>query len=465
MAERMAAEPELDAAVGWFVKDQRLAGAAAGVLCQDDAAWVGGAGYADLGRGAETDSVTLYRIASITKTFTGTAVMQLRDAGRLDLDEAAVDYVPQMRGAAPTAAHIELVTIRRMLAHVSGLASEPPGTDWAVPLYEVLVARNLRKRDSVATPVPPSQHPKYSNLAYQLLGEVITRASGIPYADYLQEAILAPLGMGSTGFDGTADALPARRAVGYAPRAFSDELDVAPQAPRVWAEAGLWSCVDDLLSWVAVQLSAYRPDGTGPGVLSAASLREMHAPRYLAGDDWTRAWGLSWCAVRQGEAVWIQHDGRLPGFSTAVCFNPEHQIGAVVLINGWAEAAELAMELGSIALRRSRTRPPRIGLPEPTPGLFRPLLGLYSRAGHSLVIRLEWRDGALTFLDPQVPGWRPTLLPTGKRLTFTVGPGYRESGEKVIFHELPDGRVGSVFLADATWGRLEHVSPADGILD
>ncbi len=465
MAERMAAEPELDAALAWFVKDQRLAGAGAGVLGQDDAAWSAGAGFADLAHGAATDSETLYRIASITKTFTGTAVLQLRDAGLLDLDEPAAEFIPEMRDAAPAEARIGQVTLRRMLAHASGLASEPPGTDWAIPLYEGLAARTLGQPGAVATRIPPSQHPKYSNLAYQLLGEVITRASGTAYAEYIQEAILLPLGMSSTGFDVSGDWPRSRRATGYAPRAFSDELDVAPDAPQLWAEGGLWSCIDDLLTWVSAQLGAYRAAGPRPVILSAASLREMHAPRYLEANDWTRAWGLSWCAVRRDETVWIQHSGRLPGFSTAVCFNPESQIGAVTLINGSAEAADLAMELASVALRQSRSRPPRISLPQPTPRAFRPLLGLYSRAGHSLVIRVEWMDGMLTCIKADEPWWRPTLLPTEDPCAFTVGPGYRESGEHVMFHQLADGRIDSVFLADATWGRLEHVTPADVIPD
>jgi CubicO group peptidase (beta-lactamase class C family) len=77
----------------------------------------------------------LFRIASITKPFTGTAIMQLRDAGLLDLDDPAVRWLPELRGAVSVLAPIETVTIRRMLSHESGLPSEPPGTDWSVPAY------------------------------------------------------------------------------------------------------------------------------------------------------------------------------------------------------------------------------------------------------------------------------------------------------------------------------------------
>ena len=86
--------------------------------------------------GGPPEPATLYRIASITKTFTGSAVMQLRDAGRLALDEPAVTYLPELRRAANPFGPIEAVTIRRMLCHESGLAVDPPGTDWSVSRYQ-----------------------------------------------------------------------------------------------------------------------------------------------------------------------------------------------------------------------------------------------------------------------------------------------------------------------------------------
>ena len=119
------------------------------------------------------------------------------------------------------------------------------------------------------------------------------------------------------------------------------------------------------------------------------------------------------------------------------------------------------MDLAAVAVTAARAKPPRIKLPTPTPQQFRPLLGLYSRVAHSQVIRLEWRDGKLIFIDPEEPRWRPTLMPTKDPHIFTVEPGYRESGESVIFHQLPDGHIDSVFLAAGTWRRLEHVTQFD----
>jgi CubicO group peptidase (beta-lactamase class C family) len=131
-----AVAAELDATLNRFVTRSGSPGAAAGVVHGDELAWAAGAGFADTQARVSSDPGTLYRIASITKTFTGTAVMQLRDAGRLDLEDPAVKYLPELRGAVSPFAAIEAVTIRRMLSHESGLASEPPGTDWSVPVYQ-----------------------------------------------------------------------------------------------------------------------------------------------------------------------------------------------------------------------------------------------------------------------------------------------------------------------------------------
>ncbi len=101
-------------------------------------------GFADIGARRAPDARTLYRIASITKTFTGTAILQLRDEGRLHLDDPAVVHIPELRDASSPFGAIETVTIRRMLSHESGLVSEPPDTDWSTPAYEGVVERNSR---------------------------------------------------------------------------------------------------------------------------------------------------------------------------------------------------------------------------------------------------------------------------------------------------------------------------------
>jgi len=451
------AASDLQARAASFVKEHRLAGAAVGVVHGDDLAWSAGVGFAQVGDRQAAGAATLYRVASITKTFTGTAIMQLRDAGRLRLDDPAVAHLPELRDASSPFGPIQGVTIRRMLSHESGLAGEPPGTDWTVPVYEGVAEANLARVAEIGTKIPPNLQQKYSNLAYQLLGEIVSRASGIPYPQYLQEAILDPLGMSATGFEPLPETLSARCATGYAQRTFSDELELAPAMPPVWAEGGLWSSVEDLGRWISFQLRAYLDPQDGPPVLAAAQLREMHKPRYLGDDEWTQAWGISWYAIRRGDVVWIQHSGGLHGFTSNVCFDPKEQVGAIVLLNGIGDASALAMDLAGIARRSVRAQAPAIEPPAPTPEAYRPLLGLYSNPELGMLMRLEWRDGKLTIVDPEMAAWRPTLAPTDDPDVFVVEPGWRQSGEPVIFRRLADGRVTSVNFASSTSVRLHPV--------
>ncbi len=454
-----AAAAALAGKLASFVAAQGLPGAAAGVVHGDDLVWTGEAGFADAGTRALTQPGTLYHVASITKTITGTAVLQLRDAGLLDLDQPAVAWLPELSGARSPFGPIEAVTIGRMLSHESGLATDPPGTDWAVPAYQGDPRRTLARPAEIAVRVRPGSQHKYSDLAYQLLGEIVTRVSGIPYPEYVRAQILAPLGMQATSFQPLPAGLAARRATGYHERSLPGELLPAPAMPPIWAEGGLWSCVRDLATWLSCQLRAHR-GGPGPPVLAAASLREMHRPRYLAGDDWAEAWGISWCARRLDSGTWITHAGGVPGFTTAVCFDPQAQVGAVLLVNGTCFTGLTAAGLAAIARDLAAAAPPVIEPPDPVPDEYRPLLGIYAKAELNWVIQLEWRAGQLAFTSPGGNGWRLPLTPAGPPGTFTVPPGSAQSGEPVIFHRRAGGQVTSVLLAETTLVRLDPPGPA-----
>jgi CubicO group peptidase (beta-lactamase class C family) len=267
--------------------------------------------------------------------------------------------------------------------------------------------------------------------------------------------------MTATGFPPLPAQMTARCATGYQWRALSDYLDPAPPMPPVWAEGGLWSCVEDLARWVSFQLRAYREPGATAPVLGAASLREMHRPRYLADDRWTQAWGISWCGTRRDDAVWIGHGGGIPGFTSAICFDPAAQVGAVVLLNGTSSSAALAMDLAALGRDLTRHRLPSgtPPAPEPAPENYQPLLGIYARPSlGGWLIRLEWTHGTLAFTTPEAPDWQVVLTPAPVPDHFTIVQPGNLSGENVTFHRLADGRVASVQLMDSTWVRLDRVT-------
>jgi CubicO group peptidase (beta-lactamase class C family) len=467
---------QLAGSVARFVRDERLPGAAVGVVVGDELAWSFGHGFADVEAERPSTPDGLYRIASITKTFTATAIMQLRDEGKLALDDPAVSHLPELADIDDPFAPVETITLRRLLSHESGLMSDPPGTEWASRTYETNVKANLAASHAIRGLVPPSSQTKYSNLAFQLLGEVVTRASGTPYGDYVMTNILEPLGMSSTAFEPPPPELAGRCVTGYAPRVLNDRLTPAvsagpPHSPV--AEGGLWSCVDDLARWVSAQ---FRTDGErgGDRVLSGASLREMHRPRYLAAsslremrrprhiysETWTEAFCIGWYARRRGEETWIGHSGGLPGFITNVCFHREDRVGVIVLLNGHANASDLAIDLGDLALTAARGAVEPATIPEPLPSAYEPLLGLYTNDDWSLPAGIEWRDGSLTFFSIQDPEWRFTLSATADPWTFVVDPGFRESGESVVFERTGDGRVRAVLIAS---DRLVRLGPVEDV--
>ena len=442
---------EYEAKAASFVKENRLPGAAVGIVHEDKLVWSKGIGFADVKKKRPADPKTLYRIASITKTFTATAVMQLRDEGKLALDDPLVNYLPELAAAKSTFAPIEGLTIRRLLSHESGLQSEPPDADFSLVLYESEAAANLARAADISLTVPPNTQWKYSNLGYQLLGELVARVSGMAYATYIRSKILTPLKMTSTALDPLPQRLRARRAVGYEPRFLSDELEPAPPDPGVFqAEGGLWSCVEDLARWLSCQ---FDPEP----VLSEETAAEMHKPRYLVDPEWTRAWAIGWYARRQDDLVWMMHSGGHYGFITNACFDPKEKVGAIALLNGFGNATGLAMDLGKIAREAVKAAAPKIEAPAPLPKKWRDLVGLYVMQHFGSVISLEWRDGKLTFLDPTDPTWTPTIAATDDPDIFVIEPGFRESGELVRFRRGKDGRVVSVVAAVSTMERLEPV--------
>jgi len=162
--------------------------------------WSEAVGLADVEQQTGATTNSQYAVASITKTFTAAAVLQLRDAGKLELDDPLSRHLPEAAHGTPT--------LRRMLSHASGLQREPPGNVWETlqfPDEEQLLAA-LEEAEQV---LPPAAAWHYSNLAYALLGHVVSRVSGTPFHDYVRGQLLEPVGLERTTWGpGPGAALP-----------------------------------------------------------------------------------------------------------------------------------------------------------------------------------------------------------------------------------------------------------------
>ena len=246
-------------------------GAAVGIVRDGELAAFVSHGVADMESGAAPTSRSIARVASVTKTFTATAIMQLRDASLLALDDPLLLHIPEFTGAQAVAAPLEGVTIRRMLTHHSGLSTEHPDLDWDTPDFPTR-EHLMDSLDMIKVVIPQDSQWKYSNLAYGLLGEVVSRLSGKPYMEYVHDEIIGPLGMANTVYDLSAEQQKMKM-TGYSPPLPGEtDLRVAPVGHlKGFSPAGqLQTNVEDLAKWIGFQ--------TGGGPESVLSRQSDRAP-------------------------------------------------------------------------------------------------------------------------------------------------------------------------------------------
>jgi CubicO group peptidase (beta-lactamase class C family) len=467
-----AAAPKIRRRVAELLAAHRLPGVSVGVVRDQSLAWAAGFGFADLETTRRPDADTVYRVASISKTFTAAAVVQLRDRGLLALDDPLVHHLPEFGAVRVRHGRVEDVTLRRLLSHRSGLVSEGPFTYWDTREFpepdEVLAA--LPRTEVV---LAPDAGAKYSNLAFALLGEVVARRAGQPFPDYVQDHLLGPLGMSSSSFRPREDLLT-RMATGYEPHPFEDRPQPAGHTPArgLAAAAGLYTTVADLARWLALQHTAAPPavgtaadptaDEAVPGpaaVLAPRSLAEMHTPQAIDA-AWTEARCLGWFGRRRGETVALGHGGSMHGFISAIQFHKASRTGVVVLTNEGRHdvagtAALDALDL-LLAAQQEHPTPPPDAPPGATPPELRRFLGRYQlRFGG--VTHVEYREGVLT-LAPAPPERTALHAParlaaTAAALRFRVTQG-RAAGEELEFALGADGAVRGFTLSGFAYTRL-----------
>lgn len=336
---------------------EAIPGLAVGVVCGSELAWARGYGVMALDDPRAITPETRFRIASITKVFTATAVMLLKEDGALALDDPVRVHLPwfEMRkgsgiGDAP-------VTIRHLLTHTAGLPRDSRLTDFGrrfQPGREQAIAALPSQR----LQAPPGQTIAYSNLGYGVLGEVIAEASGMEYAEFLERALFGPLGMTRTLVHPTPDDDVAwghgpRRRDGSRSKAGFWELGFATPA------GGMASSVRDLGEFVILQLVPYL--GTEPRILSPSALVEMHAVQHVV-DPERGGSGLGWgVEVSNGQHL-VYHGGELPEQTSFLLIDLRTRVGIIVLTNAQdTDANGMAQEI--LRLVRGAVLDPTVPFP------------------------------------------------------------------------------------------------------
>ncbi|RLE20007.1 MAG: serine hydrolase, partial [Acidobacteria bacterium] len=260
------------------VEYHRLPGLSIAIVYDQDIVWAKGYGFSDVEGKIPATPSTVYRMGSVTKVFTSSAIMMLRDQGKLRLDDPVSKYLPWFRIDNPFPDSPE-ITIRQLLTHTSGLPREadvPYWTDHIFPTREQLV-KVVPTQELVA---PPATTYHYSNLGMSLLGEVVAEVSGRSWAEYLQTEIFEPLGMSSSS-GAPGEALMQRRATPYmliGPDGARDIFDYY-DAGAIGPAANMVSTVEDIARFASMQFSG-GPAG-GAQILKGSTLREMQRVHWV----------------------------------------------------------------------------------------------------------------------------------------------------------------------------------------
>jgi CubicO group peptidase (beta-lactamase class C family) len=394
---------ELERLVAREQRDKRLPSITAAVLRDGETVW-----ETAVGDGATPD--TQYRLGSITKTFTAAAIMQLRDAGKLDLEDRLDAHV---EGAA------HAPTIRRLLSHTSGLQRETHDDAWLNQRF-ASVPELLETLDRAEHVLPPGARFHYSNLAFALLGIVVERVSGVAYRDYVEQRLLQPVGLTRTSFDPDA-----RAAKGYLVKPYVEGVwDEAPVETGAWIAAGqMWGTVRDLCRWAAF---LGEPDES---VLAKRSAEEMRTVQSIADHTrWTAGYGLGLSLARDGDRIVAGHGGSMPGFIAFVGVSPADKIGAAVLTNSsTARVDELGLKLIATTVEQWPVLPEPWRVEEPPPAEIERLLGIWYVEGDQVVFR--WRGGKLEAQFTDSPDWLPpAVFAQGADGRWRVASGW-EQGE------------------------------------
>ena len=411
----------LDSIAGAEVRANRSVGIVAAAFKGKDKLLLQAYGKADLEGNAPMTVGTMIPIGSATKQFTAVAILQLSDQGKLSVDDEVTKWLPELNTGG------NKITLRQILAHTGGIheASEMPEIRAIRLLYNATVTRDsVYKVISRYPPVFPAGTMEiYSNTGFWLLGRIVEKASGVPYEEYIQKRIFAPLRMSRSMVCNNSKQVP-NRAKGYSVRggAPSREPDIVHTA--TYAAGAICSSAGDLITW----LQALH----GGKVLSPKSYAELIAPAKL-NDGTSLRYGMGTSVGEDSHGLrFVGHSGGGFGFSSEVRWYPDAQLAVVVLTNSEPDAITVATEDIAAAVAPPPPRATRQFAGDPTPlvGKYKGLAG----GGDMVVVVTQTPQGVRFSINgqpaeslPWVEGW--TFRKRELLLTFRAGPSSGQASE------------------------------------
>ena len=424
-----------------------LPGIAVGVVHDQQLVWATGFGFADVANKVAMTAQTKFRMASHSKMFAAIAIMQLREEGKLRLDDPVQKYLPWLT-AKPAGDDDGPITIEQLLSHVSGLQREA-GDHWSTNTFPTEDEIRKLYADRQAA-FAPSVRWKYSNLAFAVAGLVVEQITGQKWADYVAKNIFIPLGMTESSVDRNVPGLtvPYGRRMPDGSRAIIPFIDARGMA----AATGVTSNVTDMAKFVSAQFR--RGPRGGAQIVSSGSWREMHRARAVD-ETWVSGTGLGFDIRRINDRSWVGHGGGYLGNTTQTFVQLDDKVGVIVLTNTNDSNVgdilrQLAVTVGAAVAKAGASKPVVVAW-DSTWSRF---AGLYRGA---------WSDVQVVLLDQKFVLITPNganvdtpvaLEPLGNgRFRFTARTGGAEVGEVVRFVE-ENGQVTRIITGDGFFDRV-----------
>jgi CubicO group peptidase (beta-lactamase class C family) len=382
MGTTLIDETEMRTRVGEVLNRWPTAGLAVGVVRDGSLGWFLGHGVADIRSGAPVDEDTVFRIASVTKTITAIAVMQLREQGLVDLDAPAAEY---LRGYSlmPARPGLRPATLRHLLTHTAGVRAvrRPadllrPELGWSAQTGRPTPALADYYREGLRVDVEPGTKWAYSNHGFATLGQIVKDVSGLPFDRYLRERVFGPLGMESSDVV-RSERVRSRLATWYALRSGGLKA-VADREIATAGASGAYSSMRDMARYLSALLSGGANEHGS--VLKPESLALMFEPHYQP-DPRIPGMGLGFFRDEVGGHRTVAHDGIWKGFRSDMVLAPAEGIGVLAFANtGWFDPRGAPVPVANALLRQLLDLPDdavRADVPE-HPEVWGQLCGWYS---------------------------------------------------------------------------------------
>ena len=343
VAKLTSAFPRIDDIFQRYAEEKKIPGMVWGIVIDDELAHVAATGLQNIKSATPVTASTVFRIASMTKSFTVLAILKLRDQGKLSLDDPVAKWLPefaQMR--LPTLDTAPLV-IRQLLSHSAGFPEDNPWGDQQLAASERDLTAWLQRGIPFST--PPGTRYEYSNYAFGLLGRIVSKASGRPYEAYVRHEILDKLHMASSTLE-FSEVPTAQRATGYRLQPDGSYLEEPPLPQGAFGSVGgMLTDAGDLGRYLAFYLSAWPPrDDVDDGPVRRSSVREMsqlwtpsnltlkRADGRLQAAETGYGYGLRVTTDCRFEHI-VGHGGGLPGFGSYMAWLPDYGVGLFAMAN------------------------------------------------------------------------------------------------------------------------------------